>query len=195
MNIPAPCLDKIRSVFPTLSFDTLEFNQDGMANEVVIVNGELVCRFAKGEWAKKVLQPEARVLELVQKPVDSPVPMVEHLEEGFVCYRLLRGQPLTREILLRLPRADRLRVHTPLVVSDVLMTGQTTEKVVVLAKALKGSLGGNLDAEDFSLEFSLVDKGSSTELTIRPRSASNETARQVVTDYVAALDKNWERSE
>jgi hypothetical protein len=85
--------------------------------------------------------------------------------------------------------------YTPLRVSDVSTKEQKTEKIVVSAKALRGSVGSNVEAEDFSLEFFLGDKGSETELTVRPSSASNDTARQAVTDYVAALDKNFERSE
>jgi hypothetical protein len=80
--------------------------------------------------------------------------------------------------------------YTPLRVSEV-----ATEKIVVSAKALQGSFGGNPDAEDFMVEFLLADKGSYTELTVRSSSASNETARQVVTDYVTALDKTFVRLE
>jgi hypothetical protein len=72
---------------------------------------------------------------------------------------------------------------------------QGIEKVVVSARALKGNVGGNPDTEDFSLEFSLVDKGGSTELTVRPSSASNDTARQLVSDYVKELDKAFARTE
>jgi hypothetical protein len=70
---------------------------------------------------------------------------------------------------------------------------ESSEIVVVSAKALKGNVGSNVDAEDFSLEFSLVDKGGYSELTIRPSSASNDTARQLVTDYVKLLDETFER--
>jgi hypothetical protein len=70
---------------------------------------------------------------------------------------------------------------------------QGIEKVVVSARALKGSVASDPNAEDFSLEFSLVDKGGYTELTVRPSSASNNTARQLVTDYVKLLDETFAR--
>lgn len=82
------------------------------------------------------------------------------------------------------------RGYTPLSAKQ-----QSPEQVVVSAKALKGSVSGNLSLEDFSLEFSLLDKGGYTELTVRPSSASNDTARQLVTDYVKLLDDNFERQE
>lgn len=70
---------------------------------------------------------------------------------------------------------------------------QQGDKVIVSAQALKGSIDTNFDAEDFSLEFTFVDKGGSSELTVRPSSASNDTARQLVTDYIKLLDESFER--
>lgn len=78
--------------------------------------------------------------------------------------------------------------YTPLRVEQ-----QGADKVIVSAMALKGGLDTNLEAEDFSLEFSLLDKGGSTEVTVRPSSASNDTARGLVTDYIRELDKAFER--
>jgi hypothetical protein len=72
---------------------------------------------------------------------------------------------------------------------------QGIDKVIVSAQALKGSLDTNFDAEDFSLEFSILDKNGSTELTVRPSSASNDRARQIVTDYVKLLDEKFARAE
>ena len=107
MNIPASYLEKIRAVYPNISFDHLDFNQDGMVNNVVIVNHELVCRFAKEDWGKEALSHEAKVLQVVQSYVDLPVPRFEHLEEGFVTYRYLKGEPLSRKTLLKLSETSQ----------------------------------------------------------------------------------------
>jgi hypothetical protein len=92
-------------------------------------------------------------------------------------------QTLTGE--LPIPRG-----YTPLRVTE-----QVADKVTVSAQALKGSLDTNADIEDFSLEFSLVASGDNTELTVRPSSASNDTARQLVTDFITLLDENFVRVE
>ena len=55
---------KIRGVYPNLSLDHLELNRDGLINDVVIVNGKLVYRFPRTEWAKNILAHEARVLDV-----------------------------------------------------------------------------------------------------------------------------------
>jgi hypothetical protein len=78
--------------------------------------------------------------------------------------------------------------YTPLFVES-----QSEERVVVEAKALKGAINANLSAEDFSVEMSLVTMNTYTELTLRPSSASNDTARSVAESYVTLLDKRFER--
>ncbi|QMS88256.1 phosphotransferase [Nostoc edaphicum CCNP1411] len=110
VNIPSSYLEKIRAVYPNISLDHLDFNQDGMVNDVVIVNHELVCRFAKDDWGKQVLSHEAKVLEVVQKYVELRVPHFEHLEEGFACYRFIKGEPLSRNTLLKLSEASQLHI-------------------------------------------------------------------------------------
>ena len=103
--IPQDYLDKIGQAHPELSLERLDFNQDGMVNDVVIVDDDLVCRFPRNDWGRNELQHEARVLELVRRHVTVPIPRFEVLEDGFASYRFLPGVPLTRGLLLRLPEA------------------------------------------------------------------------------------------
>ncbi|MFH7030329.1 MAG: phosphotransferase [Heteroscytonema crispum UTEX LB 1556] len=114
MNIPSAYLEKIRTVYPNIAFDHLDFNQDGMVNDVIVVNHELVCRFAKDDWGKDVLCHEVKVLEVVEKYVDLQVPHFEHLEEGFVTYRYIKGEPLSRNTLLKLSQTAQTRVISQL---------------------------------------------------------------------------------
>ena len=114
MNIPSSYLEKIRSVYPNISLDHLDFNQDGMVNDVVVVNHDLVCRFAKDDWGKEILAHEAKVLEVVQRYVDLRVPRFEHLEEGFVSYRFIKGEPLSRNTLLKLSANKQAHVISQL---------------------------------------------------------------------------------
>jgi aminoglycoside 2''-phosphotransferase len=116
VRIPSSYLEKIRAVYPNISFDHLDFNQDGMVNAVVVVNQEIVCRFAKDDWGKEILSHEAKVLELVQKYVDLQVPRFEHLEAGFVTYRYIKGEPLSRNTLLKLSEPSQNRVISQLAI-------------------------------------------------------------------------------
>ncbi len=110
MNIPSAYLEKICTVYPGISFEHLDFNQDGMVNDVVVVNHDLVCRFVKADWGIETLAHEAKVLKIVQGYVDLPVPHFEHLEETFVSYRFIKGEPLSRHTLLKLAPAAKARV-------------------------------------------------------------------------------------
>lgn len=104
MPIPAHYLEKIRSLYPNLTLEHLEFNQDGVSNDVVMINQERVCRFPKSERAKKALMQEAKVLQLVQRYIDTSIriPQFECLNEECVSYPFIRGEPLSRNRLLKL---------------------------------------------------------------------------------------------
>ena len=114
MSIPSKYLEKIRAVYPNISFEHLDFNQNGMVNDVVVVNHQIVCRFAKDDWGKKALFHETKVLEIVRNYVDLQVPHFEHLEEGFVSYRFIKGKPLSRNTLLKLTPASRTHIISQL---------------------------------------------------------------------------------
>ena len=110
MNIPASYLESISAVYPGISFDHLEFNQDGMVNDVIVVNQELVCRFAREDWGKEILAHETKILEIVKRYVEIQIPELEHIEESFVTYRYIKGEPLSRNILLKLSNTAQERV-------------------------------------------------------------------------------------
>ncbi len=110
MNIPASYLESISAVYPGISFDHLEFNQDGMVNDVIVVNQELVCRFAREDWGKEILAHETKILEIVKRYVDIQIPELEHIEESFVTYRYIKGEPLSRNTLLKLSNKAQERV-------------------------------------------------------------------------------------
>ncbi len=91
VEVPSRYVRKIRAVYPNLSLDHLELNQDSLVNDVVIVDRKLVCRFPRNEWAKDVLAHEAKVLDVARCHVGLPLPRFEHLEEDFTSYSLSRG--------------------------------------------------------------------------------------------------------
>jgi aminoglycoside 2''-phosphotransferase len=101
MSVPSSHLDRIRECFPTLALASVRHNPDGLTNDVVIVNDELVFRFPKDERARAALVREAKALDLVRRYVTMPVPYFERQEDDFVMYRLVPGEPLYRHDILR----------------------------------------------------------------------------------------------
>ena len=55
---------RIRDIRPELLIKSVSLNKDGLLNDVVIVNDELVFRFAKREFGYKDPQEEANLLHV-----------------------------------------------------------------------------------------------------------------------------------
>ena len=98
---------RIRDICPELAIETLSLNQEGLLNDVVIVNDELVFRFAKREFGYKDPQEEASLLHFLKKYITLPIPDPFHQSPDAMAYRLIPGVTLRRDILLRLSEDDQ----------------------------------------------------------------------------------------
>ncbi|MCU0569862.1 MAG: phosphotransferase [Oculatellaceae cyanobacterium Prado106] len=110
MTIADAYLEKIQTVYPQLDLQHLELNQDGMNNDIVIVNQKLVCRFPKTDWAKADLKQEVQILQMARPLLDLPIPDLEHIEEDFVSYPLISGEPLSKNLLFKLDASVQEKV-------------------------------------------------------------------------------------
>ena len=108
--VPEAYLKRVREIYPDQTFQTFDFNQDGMVNDVVVLDERIVCRFPKRDGARELLQREAGVLELVREHVDVTVPSFEVLEEDVASYPFLKGVPLSRRRLFELSQETRRAV-------------------------------------------------------------------------------------
>lgn len=100
-------IDRIRASFPTLAISTVRLNTDGLANDAVFVNDELVFRFAKTDDARALLSHEIQLLRVVQRYVSLPIPIIEHHSDDFVLYRFIPGKPLYRHAILQRDEHDQ----------------------------------------------------------------------------------------
>ena len=67
-------------MFPDLVIDSVERNQDGLVNDILIINGELVFRFPKNDiWARALLGQEVKMLGLLRGYLDIQIPAVRSL--------------------------------------------------------------------------------------------------------------------
>jgi aminoglycoside 2''-phosphotransferase len=103
-------LARIQADIPTLHIASARLNSDGMMNDVVVVNDDLVFRFAKNEHAKTLLAYEAQLLQLIERAVTVPVPHIEHYNDTYMSYRFVPGAPLYRHTLLRASAATQDRL-------------------------------------------------------------------------------------
>ena len=55
----SPYLERIRQLLPDLHITQVDVNSEGLVNEVVILNREIIVRFPKADWAREALQSAA----------------------------------------------------------------------------------------------------------------------------------------
>ena len=98
---------RIREICPELVIKSVSLNKEGLLNDVVIVNENLVFRFAKREFGYKDPQEEANVLEFLKKYITLPIPTPFYRSADALAYPLIPGVTLRRDVLLRLPELDQ----------------------------------------------------------------------------------------
>jgi len=92
-------LARIRAICPGLIIGQTRLITEGLINDVIVVNEQLVFRFAKDECGAKVMAVEAALLERIAAQLPLAVPKPFHTGAGEMAYPLLPGVPFTREIL------------------------------------------------------------------------------------------------
>jgi aminoglycoside 2''-phosphotransferase len=92
--------ERVRQVMPGLEISSLRAGEDGLVNDVLIVNEELVFRFARGEAGGRALAREARLLAFIGPRVSLRIPEVLEQREGCLVCRFIPGVPLDRALLL-----------------------------------------------------------------------------------------------
>lgn len=95
-------LENVRRARPDLAIDRAELNQEGMVNDIVVVNGDMVFRFPKSEWGKRSQAREAALLQEIQPHLTAPIPELVMHGPDMASYRMIAGVPMTREVLFRL---------------------------------------------------------------------------------------------
>src|SRR5262245_49145003 len=107
-------VSRIHEIKPDLVVRTVHLNEEGVANDAVILNGEWVFRFAKGEFGLRSLAREKRVLEVVHPHLSLATPTPVYAGEDFIAYRFLRGEALTRHVVRQLDGVSAQRVANQL---------------------------------------------------------------------------------
>jgi aminoglycoside 2''-phosphotransferase len=95
--------ERIRAMAPEVVVQTAVYNGEGLGNDVVIVNGRLVFRFAKTERGRAALAGELEVLRAIRSRVALPIPHPLFTGDGSMSYQLLEGDQLSYAALRKLP--------------------------------------------------------------------------------------------
>ena len=104
-------IKKIKVIFPNLEISTLRVNTDGLINDVLIVNEDLVFRFPRNaDWGVKLFTNEIKIIELARKHVEIPLPQFEYKAKDLAVYRYIKGDALRREDILKLTEKEQDKI-------------------------------------------------------------------------------------
>jgi len=117
MKINPTHLKKIKAIFPNLEISTIRANTDGLINDVLIVNEDLVFRFPRNsDWGVKLFTNEIKIIELARKYVEIPLPQFEYKAEDLAVYRYIKGDALRREDIFKLTEHEQNKLARGLAV-------------------------------------------------------------------------------
>lgn len=100
---------RVQAIMPELEIQHFEINQEGLINDVAIVNKELVFRFVKTEKYAKILDDEMKILDIIRPRIGMEVPTPIYRSHDAVVYPFLQGQPFLRETVLGLPSDGQVK--------------------------------------------------------------------------------------
>jgi aminoglycoside 2''-phosphotransferase len=103
MNNLATYEKRIREIAPEVAITSIKLNNEGLMNDIVIVNDEIVFRFPKHEYSFKHLKDEARILRLLKDHITLEIPAPLYESDDLLAYRLIHGETLRRDMWMRLP--------------------------------------------------------------------------------------------
>lgn len=95
---------QIGAIYPELGIVSAEINRDGQYNDVLVVNGSLIFRFAKVQDTIETLRKEVAILHYLQDHISLQIPNPAFVNttskvigEVFVGYPMIAGIPLWRK--------------------------------------------------------------------------------------------------
>ena len=90
--------ERIREILPDVEIQSVEIHQEGLVNDVVIVNDAWVIRFTKTEFARELMNIEYHLLNFLDPQLTLSIPKPEKIGQDVLVYPHLKGRDFTREI-------------------------------------------------------------------------------------------------
>jgi aminoglycoside 2''-phosphotransferase len=92
-------IPRIREICPDLDISSIAYNGEGLVNDVLIANDDIVFRFAKDNLGVQVLQGEIQILDLIRPHVPLDIPSPFYVDQDVAAYPMIAGETLSRGIL------------------------------------------------------------------------------------------------
>src|ERR1051325_146370 len=107
MNELSTYKERIRRLAPEIAVNSVCLNREGLLNDVVVINGTFIFRFPKHEYGFRHLKDEARILRLLQNYISLEIPSPLYETDDCLAYRMIPGEALRRDMLMKLPCSDQ----------------------------------------------------------------------------------------
>ncbi|MBU0984853.1 MAG: phosphotransferase [candidate division Zixibacteria bacterium] len=104
-NSPELLLKRVQCILPDLEIEQFDINEEGLINDVVIINHKYVFRFAKTEQGAADLIREECILKLIRPTIDVNIPTPKYHDKDYMVYPFIEGEPL---LLDRIRRWDEI---------------------------------------------------------------------------------------
>ena len=90
---------RIHDIFPELSIEKISLNDEGLNNDIIVINEDLIFRFSKHEYAISILNKEVKIIELIKNYITLDVPNIFYKSFDFIGYFMISGVALRKDIL------------------------------------------------------------------------------------------------
>lgn len=90
---------RILEICPNLNIERIALNQEGLVNDIIIINDNTVFRFAKDEQGVKALEAERRILDLIRPHATLAIPTPFHVGRDVMAYPFVAGETFSRRVL------------------------------------------------------------------------------------------------
>lgn len=94
----------ILNIFPEISIENISLKDEGLNNDIIIVNEEIIFRFPKHENAADKLKKETKVIELIKNYINLKIPNIFYNSREFIGYFMIPGVTFRKDILLELDK-------------------------------------------------------------------------------------------
>ena len=101
---------RVHTIMPDLEIEQFDINDEGLMNDVVIVNHRHVFRFAKTEQGDADLIREERILKLIQPTNGVNIPTPEYHNEDCMVYPFIEGEPLLLDTMKKWDDSARVKM-------------------------------------------------------------------------------------
>lgn len=106
VQIPSNYQALIQRANPQLEIRDVEFNHEGMVNDVIIINHEHVFRFSRIVADQEDLIYEVKAINFILPYLNLPLPQIHFCSEEMISYPFITGIPLTYRVVLQLSEPE-----------------------------------------------------------------------------------------